>query len=155
MRRRWIPRLLVPLLIVTLASAACGVRWRADLAVVGLRIAEVSVLETTMVFTVRIENLEPMPLLLDGAAFEIFIEGNRVGRGLASDRMEVPRISAVELEIPVQISNIQAATEIREIIETGRFAYRIRGTLFVVRADGVGEAHISRGGVIDLSGIAP
>ena len=146
-------RAAVPL-ILALALPACAAfrpAWDADVALVSLRIAEITVFQARTVFTVRIDNAEPEPLILDGSVHEISIDGRRIGRGMQSERIEIPRLSSATIEVPIDISTVALITPVRDAIEQERFDYAVRSTLFVLSGGSRHEVGISRSGRADLA----
>jgi len=138
-------------MVTAIAALGCaGPQPRADVAVVDLRIEKVSLLQTSLVVTVRIDNEEPTPLVLDGSAHEIYIDGHRVGKGLLSDRIEIPRLGSTRVEVPVQISTPSLVQPIRNAIENRRFDYDVRSTLYVLSGTRTRAQNLSKRGTVDL-----
>ena len=146
----------VVLVLPLLALAGCslfGPAWHADVAVVSMRIEGVEMFETLAVFTIRIDNEEPMDMALDGSVHEIEIDGRRVGRGTAPDRIDIPRLGSVRLEVPVSISNAAVVSRLRDATDRRRFHYRVESTLYVLRGGDTKRVRISHDGEIDLRGL--
>ena len=134
--------------------AGCGAlrpAWNADIALVDLQISEITVFQARTVFHLRVDNAEPEPLLLDGSVHEIAIDGRRIGRGMQSERIEIPRLSSVIIEVPVDISTLAMITPVRDAIESERFDYEIRSTLFVLRGGSRTQLELNRRGRADLA----
>ena len=133
------------------ACAAFRPSWDADVALVDVRISEITMLQARTIFTVRIDNAEPEPLLLDGSVHEISIDGRRIGRGMQSERIEIPRLSSVTVEVPVDISTVALVTPIRDAVESERFDYEVHSRLFVLLGGSRREIGITRRGRADLA----
>jgi LEA14-like dessication related protein len=140
-------------LVVASTIAACA--WlrpaiRTDVSLVGVRITDVDVFQTSAVFTVRIDNEEPFPVVVDGSVHRIAIDGREVGKGMLPDRIDLPRLSSVEIEVPVQISNVAVIGRIRSAIEHRSFFYRIDSTLYALWEGRSREVDVTREGFLDL-----
>lgn len=148
--------LLLALLVLLVSAPGCSLfrpAWNADVAVVGIRLENIELFEANTVFTIRVDNEEVEPLILDGSAHEIRIDGRRVGKGLLPDRIEIPRLSSVRIEVPVSISTIGAVRTIRDAIERRSFRYEVDSTLYVLRGGGTRRVHVGRSGNIDLDAL--
>jgi LEA14-like dessication related protein len=84
-----------------------------------------TVLETTAVFTLRLENDKPEPLHLNGSVHKIYLNGLSVGSGLSDATMDVPRLSTVTNDVTVHLSNLALVTRVKSVIESKKFDYRI------------------------------
>lgn len=117
-----------------LLASCASFQERDDIAVslVNVRLGEATVFETTAVFTVRIANESPNPLVLDGGVHKFYLNGLNVGEGLSGDRLEVPRFASVTQDIPVHLGNISLATRIRPIIESRALDYRMNSRLLLL-----------------------
>ena len=84
-----------------------------------------TVLETTAVFTLRLENNLPEPLHLNGSVHKIYLNGLYIGSGLSDAPLDVPRLSTATDDVTVHLSNLAMATRVKSVIESKSFDYRI------------------------------
>lgn len=143
-------------LVLLLTSTACAwfrPAWNADVAVVGLRVERIELFEAQTVFTLRVDNEEPEPLVIDGSVHEIRIDGRPVGKGLLPDTIEVPGLSSARIEVPVAISTIGAIRTVRDAVERRSFTYEVDSTLYVLAGGRQRRVHLGRSGLIDLGGL--
>jgi LEA14-like dessication related protein len=101
-----------------------------ELTVVNMTLADMTLFETQAEFQVRISNANPDPLILNGGAVHIYLEGIKIGKGLLSERVEIPRFDSVTVTLPVYVNNLSVATRMRPILESKQLNYRIKGVLF-------------------------
>lgn len=92
---------------------------------VNLRFEDVTALETTATFTLRLSNESPQPVKLTGEVHKIYLNDLYIGKGLSDQIVEVPRLGTVTHEVKVHLSNLALATRIKSIIESKSFSYRI------------------------------
>ena len=92
---------------------------------VNVHFQDATVLETTVVFTLRLENDLPEPLHLDGSAHKIYLNGLYIGSGLSDAALDVPRLGTVTNDVTVHLSNLAMATRVKPVVESKSFDYRI------------------------------
>lgn len=93
-------------------------------------VTETASLETTMTFTVRIENESPEPIQVEGGVFRFDILGEPLGKGMTQASLEVPALSTATLDVPVYMSHFRMLKRMRDIVEQRRLDYRIRSTIY-------------------------
>jgi len=98
--------------------------------VVSVHFQDVTLLETTVVFTLRVENDQPAPLSVNGSAHDIYINGLYVGKGLNNETLEIPRLSTATNDVTVHLSNLALATRFKSVFENKQFDYRIQSTFY-------------------------
>jgi len=103
-----------------------------EAAVVDLRFTQVTVLETSAVFTIRLSNTNPFPLPLDGAVYRIWLNGVDIGKGMAGETIEVPRLSSVTHDVPVHFGNLGMLLRVADIVKSNEVKYRLSTTLYLV-----------------------
>ncbi len=133
----------------TMDSGTGGVQ----VSLVNLSAREATVLETSMVFTVRLDNESPEPFRLSGAVHKIYINGSYIGQGMLNEALEVPRLSSATQTFTAHLRNWSMAARIRTLIESKRFEYRIDSVLYA--APGSRRMRVSNNGVLDLNDFKP
>jgi LEA14-like dessication related protein len=150
-RFRLAATLVLALSIGLTGCAIFGPTWNTDVALMNVRIADVTVFQASMIFTLRIDNEEPEPLILDGSTHEITIDGVRVGKGMFPDRVEIPRLSSVTIDVPVDVSTIALILPIRSAIESRQFDYQVSSTLYVLRGGSTRKVGVTKQGRADFA----
>jgi LEA14-like dessication related protein len=92
---------------------------------VNVHFQDATVLETTVVFTLRLENDQPEPLHLNGSVHKIYFNGLYIGSGLSDVPLDVPRLGTVTNDVTVHLSNLAMATRVKPVIDSKSFDYRI------------------------------
>lgn len=130
------------LMLASCASTREGV----DLGLRNVTLREATVLETTALFTIRVQNENPTPLKIQGSAYRIYLNGDYIGKGMTDKALEVPAFGTATQTVPVYLQNLFMAAKVRAIIEGRKFDYEIDGTLH----EGRGKIKASGDGKLDL-----
>ena len=123
-------KLIFSLLVVMLTLCGCSRSSGPAVSLVTMHFKEATLLETTAVFTLRLDNDAPAPVEITGAAHSIYLNGLYVGKGLSDATMTVPRLSSVTNDVTVHLSNLAMATRVKSAIEAKRVDYRIQSTFY-------------------------
>ena len=126
-----------------------------DVSLVNLRFAEATVLETTAVFTLRLQNESPAPVRIVGGVHKFYLNGSFVGKGLTSEEVEIPRFSSVTQPVTVYLRNISMAGRIKSLLEARKVNYRINSVLHSQRENRRARLHLSSEGTFDLQDYQP
>jgi LEA14-like dessication related protein len=126
-----------------------------DVALVNVRLDQATVWETVAIFTVRVSNGTPEPLIIDGSVHKFYLNGLYVGQGLNGEKLQVSRLSSTTQEIPVYLRNIALATRIRPILEARALDYRVNSTLYVVEGGHSRRCRLNHEGRLALEDFQP
>ena len=107
-------------------------------------------LELRLLCKLRVQNPNDAPIVYDGAALELDLNGRSFASGVSDTRGEVPRFGEGLVELPV---TVPAAGIVRQLIgfmtgDRSKATYRVRGFLNTgafgrVRFDSTGEIDLS------------
>ena len=133
----------------------CGCRSFAppNVSLVNARFTQATVFETTAEFTLRLNNETPEPMILNGAAHKIYLNGLCVGDGLSNAEIELPRLTSATQQVTVHLSNLMLATRLKPIIESHAFDYRIQSVFYGRQPSG--RARAVSEGRLDLNDFQP
>jgi len=136
------------LAMAALLLCSCAtVREGVDLSLTNVGLKDVTVLETTALFTVRVQNENPSPLKLQGSVYKIYLNDSYIGKGMTDQSLEVPAFGTATQTVPVYLQNLFMASKVRGIIDGQKFDYRIDGTLH----DSSGKIRAVSEGRLDLN----
>lgn len=107
-----------------------------EVALVNLEFEDLTVFETTGAFTVRLSNENPDPLFITGGVFRLYLNGVRVGKGLSSEAVEIPRLGTTTQKVDLHINNLALATQLVSLMDQPTLSYRIKTKLFLERSFG-------------------
>ena len=100
-----------------------------DIAIVDMKLDNVTFFETSALFTVRIDNENPYPLEIDSGVHRFYVNDVYVGKGFDRDGLTVQRLGSEIKEIKVNISNLSMFTKLQSLFEKDELSYRIDSTL--------------------------
>ncbi|MDH3745147.1 MAG: LEA type 2 family protein [Acidobacteriota bacterium] len=123
-----------------------------DVTLVNLEFTDLTVFETTGEFTIRLTNLNPEPMTIEGGVFTLFLNGRKVGRGLTSDVMEVPNLGTSTQKVPIFVNNLSLATRVAELLEQPVLDYRLKAKLHLRTSYGTRRLKSEYSGSFSLSG---
>jgi LEA14-like dessication related protein len=118
---------------VTLLATGCTSRYAAmpEIALVDLRLGEVTLLETGLKAIVRIDNEGRYPLHINGGVYRLYLNDIDVGKGMTSERLTVPRLGSANQEILFHLNHISLISRIQSLLESNQFSYKISGHAYV------------------------
>lgn len=137
------------LLLVT----GCATLEPPDVTLVDLSLDQITMLETSGKVTIRLSNANPEPLQVDGAAFDLYLDGRKVGEALSDARVEVPRLATATMEAALHLSHLAVATRIQSILKAETLDYRLHGKVWTIGGFGRKALRVERSGTIDLAGV--
>ena len=103
-----------------------------DVGIVDVVSGESTVWESSLIFTVRLSNASPEPMILEGASHKIYFNGSYVGLGLSNERVEVPRLGTATQAVTVRVRNLTVLKKVLEMAEgqSSSVVYRVNSTLY-------------------------
>lgn len=151
MRRHANLPLAAALALVTLSGCASLEPFTApEVTLVDLRFEDLTVFETSGTFTVRLSNENPEPIVVDGAAYKLYLGGLRVGEALSDQRIELPRLGSTVYDVDVFINNVALVARLVTLGQERGLDYTIKGKLYVERPYGLRRLRFKRDGRIDF-----
>lgn len=145
-------RLAALLLCVPLASCTTLGLAPPDITLVNLEFKDLTLFETSGVFTVRLANENPEPLVVEGGAYSLYLGGIRVGKGLSDHRLEVPPLGTATDDVELFVNNLAMATRLKEIFDTGVADYQIKAKVYVRGSYGRRTLKVTQSGQFDFKG---
>jgi LEA14-like dessication related protein len=135
--------------MIGMSCAALGPMTPPRITLVDLELTEMTLFETAAELTVRISNPNPEALVVTGSAFELFLDGFSVGRAMASERVDVPRLGTATQVAELRVSNVALVARLAKILEQPEPTYRIKTELWVERAYGSRKVRLDHRGRLD------
>ena len=122
---------------------------RPSVSIVNLVVNDMTVFETGVRLTVRLDNDSPEPLLVNGATHSVVINDLYVGKALDSGRFEVPRLGSVTRDLRISLSNMSRLAKLKAYIDSGQIIYRIESLLYSTSSEG--DVRLAKQERIDLT----
>lgn len=126
-----------------------------QVSLVNMSVAEASLWETAVIFTVRIQNEMPEPITVDGAVHKIYLNSTYVGEGLSNERLEIPRLSSATQSVTVHLRNVSMLSKLRDIIDQQAVDYRMSSLLYTLSEGRKGRYRAERDARLDLKEFQP
>ncbi len=121
-----------------------------DVSLVDLQFTDLTMFETSGVFTVRLSNENPEPLVVEGGVYNLYLGGLKIGKGLSDHRLEVPPLATATDEVELHLNNLAIATQLRSIYQSGAADYRIKARIYVESGYGRRKLTIENEGSFDF-----
>ena len=121
-----------------------------DVTLVDLEFTDLTLFETSGVFTVRLANENPEPLMVGGGVYNLYLGGLKIGKGLSNQRIEVPALGTATAEVQLHLNNLAVASQLRSIWESGILDYRLKARIYVEGGWGRKTLRIENEGRFDL-----
>jgi LEA14-like dessication related protein len=134
MRRSvWLARALV----LTLVSAAgCATIKTPILAVDGLKIGDMGLSGVALDVGFRIRNPNPEPLTIERFEYELFVNGNRLGRGFEPKGLELPGYGEAKVQTRFDVNLLSLPGVVKDVLREDRVKARAKGRFFASGAFG-------------------
>lgn len=125
---------------------------RPDVTLVDLEIENVAKFETEAWVTLRVINANKNQMTVTGSSITVFLDGRKIGRSVANQRLQVEGLSSETLEAPLYISNIALGRRIYALLteKQRRLDYRIKGKLTLGGGFGGRRVRVEHQGEFEL-----
>ena len=146
--------LLLPLVLASCSSLGTRVV-PPNVAIVGMQLANIQLVESAVAVTVRIENENPDPIIVTGGVHKIYVDGEFVGKALDNRRVEVPALGSANHTVIANVSNLALATRLGGIINSGSYNYEIKSHVYAALGTSGRRRRfpVQREGKVDLQGL--
>ena len=144
-------RIVILVLVLALATGCASLGLiEPDVSLVNMRFTDLTVFETSGVFTVRLSNENREPIFIEGGVYNLYLGGWKIGKGLSNHRLEVPPLSTATDEVELHMSNLAVATQLQSIYESGVADYRIKAKIYVETGYGRRRVTVDNEGRFDF-----
>lgn len=130
------PTRLVVLALTAAVLPACATLKTPTLAVEGLRVGKVGITGVTMNVGFKVRNPNPEPLLIERFEYELFLNGNTLGRGYQADAINVDGFREERVTSRFDLNFLRVPGAVKDLIDQNRVRARAKGTFFVRESDG-------------------
>ncbi len=124
------------LAVAAIGLSACATLKPPTLAVEALKIGKVGITGVTMNVGFKVRNPNPEPLLIERFEYELFLNGNRLGRGYQPDTVNVDGFREERVTSRFDLNFLQVPGAVKDLIDQDRVRARAKGTFFVRESSG-------------------
>lgn len=141
---------LVLLAMVGMACSGLGNIEKPKVNLSNVRMEDVSLFETTMVFKIRVTNDNPFPLTIDGGSHEFYLNGTYIGKGSSKEVVTIGKFDSALQDVVVHLSNLSMISKIQSLLDNQKLDYRIDSKIYVDRGFGSHSVSASESGELNL-----
>lgn len=117
-----------------------------------LVIKDVTVFETSIDATVRLENLSNEEIAFESSVHKLYINGFELGMGRGIGSVKVPPLGTAETKVRFNVGNLSFFNNIRKLVESQRFEYKMVSDFYRTAFGILGSTTVTKEGRLDLSG---
>jgi LEA14-like dessication related protein len=112
-----------------LVTPACGVK-APILAVDGLKIGDMGITGVALDVRFRVRNPNPEPLNIDRLEYELFVNGNRLGRGFESSGLPLAGFAEGKVRSRFDVNFLSLPGAIKDVLRQDRVKARVKGHFY-------------------------
>jgi LEA14-like dessication related protein len=116
--------------------AGCATVKPPTLQVEGLKIGKFGITGVAMDVHFRVRNPNPDPLFIERFEYELFMNGNRLGRGYEPDPVQIAGFREERVSSRFDLNLLSLPGTVKDLINDDRAHARAKGTFFVRQRDG-------------------
>jgi LEA14-like dessication related protein len=117
------------LALLMLVTPACGVK-APVLAVDGLKIGDMGITGVALDVLFRVRNPNPEPLTIDRLEYELFVNGNRLGRGFESSGLPLAGFGEGKVRSRFDVNFLSLPGAIKDVLHQDRVKARVKGHFY-------------------------
>lgn len=143
-------------LLCGLLVSGCQTRYsigEISVAVVDLRPAGTSMMESRAVMTVRYFNENVIPIAFTSTSHKLYLNGTYVGKAVSNDAVGLPPASTATQDVVVFFENTQLLNQLAQVGRSGNATYKLVSTLTYQSGDETERVPAESSGTIDLSSL--
>lgn len=115
-----------------------------------LQIKDVTVFETSIDATVRLENLSNEEISFESSVHKLYINGFELGAGRGIGSVRVPPLGTSEAKVRFNVGNLSFFNNIRKLVESQRFEYKLVSDFYRSSFGILGSTTVVKEGRLDL-----
>jgi len=116
------------LALLALATPACV---KAPiLAVDGLKLGDIGITGVALAVRFRVRNPNPEPLNIDRLEYELFLNGNRLGRGFESSGLELAGFGEGKVRSRFDVNFLSLPGVVKDVLHQDRVKARVKGHFY-------------------------
>ena len=124
--RSWVP---AGFALLALLAPACGVK-APVLTVDGVKMGDMGVTGASLDVRFRVRNPNPEPLNIERMEYELFINGDRVGRGYDSKGVPLDGFGEGRVESRVDVNFLGLPGAIQDVLRQDKVKARVKGHFY-------------------------
>ena len=139
------------LALLAIATSSCGAK-APILAVDGLKVGDMGITGVALDVRFRVRNPNPEPLNIDRMEYELFVNGNRLGRGFDSKGLPLDAFGEGKVESRVDVNFLALPGAIKDVLRQDRVKARVKGNFYTSGSYGNKRLGFDADADVDLGG---
>ncbi len=124
------------MVLAVLLAAACATVKTPILAVDGLRIGDMGISGVALDVGFRVRNPNPEPLTIERFEYELFVNGNRLGRGFEAKGLELAGYGETKVRTRFDVNLLSLPGAVKDVLRQDRVHARAKGRFYVTGSFG-------------------
>jgi len=120
---------LAGLAVLALLTPACGVK-APILALDGVKVGDMGITGVALDVRFRVRNPNPEPLQVDKMEYELFINGNRVGRGFDANALPLEGFGEGKVASRIDVNFLGLPGAIKDVLHEDKVKARVKGHFY-------------------------
>ena len=112
-----------------LATPACGVK-APILTVDGLKLGDMGVTGVALDVRFRVQNPNPEPVTVERMEYELFLNGNRLGRGYGTTGVPLAGFGEAKVTSRLNVNFLSLPGAVRDVLGNDRVKARVKGRFY-------------------------
>ena len=129
-RRTFGPAAWLGLALAACLAPACATVKAPILAVDGLKIGDLGITGVALGVRFRVRNPNPEPLNIDRMEYELFVNGNRLGRGFDSKGLPLEGFGEGKVQSRVDVNFLALPGAVKDVLHQDKVKARVKGHFY-------------------------
>ena len=118
------------LTLVACLAPACATVKAPILAVDGLKVGDMGITGVALDVGFRVRNPNPEPLSIDRLEYELFVNGNRLGRGFESSGLELAGFGEGKVQSRLDVNLLSLPGVVKDLLRQDRVKAHVKGDFY-------------------------
>jgi LEA14-like dessication related protein len=136
--------------VLALFVSACASVKPPTLAVEALKVGKVGITGVTMDVGFKVRNPNPETLLIERFEYELFLNGNRLGRGYQPEAMELGGFKEERVSSRFDLNFLQVPGTVKDLLKDDKAKARAKGTFYVREGGGLKKLKFDADAEVDI-----
>jgi LEA14-like dessication related protein len=133
-------------------APACATVKAPILAVDGLKVGDMGITGVALEVRFRVRNPNPEPLDIDRLEYELFVNGNRLGRGFEPKGLQLAGFGEAKVESRFDVNFLSLPGVVKDVLRQDRVKARVKGHFYTSGAHGNKRLGFDADADVDLQG---
>ena len=151
-RRTWGRSAWLGLTLAACLAPACATVKAPILALDGLKVGDMGLTGVALDVRFRVRNPNPEPLNVDRMEYELFVNGNRLGRGFDSKGLPLEGFGEGTVQSRVDVNFLALPGAIKDVLRQDRVKARVKGHFYTSGPNGNKRLGFDADADVDLQG---